>query len=97
LFSVSRPRLSMLSLSFLKRSRSFSRQCRRHAMKTKWTIALGVGVLAVFAALYILQPSRSPLGQPALMEMNDGAVARLQAEFNRTTVKARVILLLSPT
>jgi len=66
-------------------------------MKVKWIIALGVSVLAVLAALYLLQPSRTPSGQPALTVMNEGAVAGLQAEFNRTAAKARVILLLSPT
>ncbi len=66
-------------------------------MKLKWVVALGIGLLAVLAGLYLLQPSRTPAGQSALVVMNDRALAGLQTEFNRTAAKARVILLLSPT
>lgn len=66
-------------------------------MKLKWVVALAIGLLAVLAGRYVFQPSRTPAGQSALAVMNDGALAGLQAAFNRTAAKARVILLLSPT
>ena len=58
-------------------------------------------VLIVIAAIllgaagwYTFAPRRAPAGQPALANMDLG---ELRAEFNRTSDRARLIVLLSPT
>jgi len=64
-------------------------------MKRSSIIALGGVLLAVLAGLYLLKASHAPAGQQPLTEMTGASLTGLQAEFNRTAAKARVILLLA--
>lgn len=65
-------------------------------MKRIWSIVLAA-VVVVLGAMYFTSPGHAPAGQPALVEINGASLSALQAEFNRTSDKLRVILLLSPT
>lgn len=66
-------------------------------MKRTWSIVLAAVVVVILAAVYFMRTGHAPAGQPALVEMNGSTLSALQAEFNRTSDKLRVILLLSPT
>jgi hypothetical protein len=65
-------------------------------MKRAWLI-IAVVVVVVLGGVYFTKKGHVPASQPPLVEMNDAALSALQAEFNRTSDKLRVILLLSPT
>jgi hypothetical protein len=65
-------------------------------MKRTWSIVLAaIGVL-ILGAVYFTRTGHAPAGQPSLVELNGSTLSALQAEFNRTSDKLRVILLLSP-
>jgi hypothetical protein len=64
-------------------------------MNRAWSI-IGVFVV-VMGGVYLTKKGHAPASQPPLVEMNDAALSALQTEFNRTSDKLRVILLLSPT
>jgi hypothetical protein len=64
-------------------------------MKRPWLIILGLFVV-VLAAIYFTRTGHAPAGQPSLAEINSATLSALHAEFNRTSDKPRVILLLSP-
>jgi hypothetical protein len=68
-------------------------------MKRTWRIGLAAVVVLLVAGVgvYFLQGSHAPPGQPSLGEIDNQGLVALQAEFNRTSDKVRVILLLSPT
>ena len=67
-------------------------------MRRIWLVPLvGAAVLAGLAGFYFGQGSRSPAGQPALVEIDSKTLPDLQAQFNRDEGSLRVILLLSPT
>jgi hypothetical protein len=66
-------------------------------MKRTWSIVLAAVAVVILAAFYFMRTGHAPAGQPALVEMNGATLSALQAEFNRTSDKLRVILLLSPT
>jgi hypothetical protein len=66
-------------------------------MKRTLSVVLGVAVAVILAAVYSTRKGHAPASQPAILEMNASTVSALQAEFNRTADKLRVILLLSPT
>ena len=66
-------------------------------MKRAWSIVLAAIVVVILGAVYFTRTGHAPAGQPALAEMNGSTLPTLQAEFNRTSDKLRVILLLSPT
>jgi len=51
----------------------------------------------VLASIGCSRNSRTPPGQPPLVEMSTRALTDLQTEFNRTSNDLRVILLISPT
>ena len=51
-------------------------------------------ILLVAAAWYLLSGHQAPSGQPALANMDLG---EFRAEFNRTSDRPRLIVLLSPT
>jgi hypothetical protein len=63
-------------------------------MRRAWLIALTGLLLAVLFGIYVFKASP---GKGALKEMNQAALAGVQADFNRDATKVRVILLLSPT
>jgi hypothetical protein len=65
-------------------------------MKRAWLIVL-VAAVVVLGGIYVNRTGHAPASQPALVEMNSGALSALQSEFNRTSAELRVILLLSPT
>ena len=66
-------------------------------MKRTWSIVLAAAVVVILGAVYFTRTGHAPAGQPSLVEMNSSTLSALQAEFNRTSDKLRVILLLSPT
>jgi len=66
-------------------------------MKRTWSIVLAAAVLMILGAVYFTRTGHAPAGQPSLVEMNGSTLSALKAEFNRTSDKLRVILLLSPT
>ena len=66
-------------------------------MKRTLTIVLAAVVVVTLGVVYFTRTGHAPEGQPALVEMNDSTLSALQVEFNRTSDKLRVILLLSPT
>ena len=66
-------------------------------MKRTWSIVLAAVIVAILAAVYITRTGHAPAGQPSLVEMNGSTLSALKAEFNQTSDKLRVILLLSPT
>lgn len=67
-------------------------------MRRIWLIVLlAAAIVAVLAGFYFSQGSRSPAGQPALVEIDSQTLPNLQAQFNRDEGILRVILLLSPT
>jgi hypothetical protein len=66
-------------------------------MKRTWSIVLAAVVVVLLGAVYFTRTGHAPVGQPSLVEMNGSTPSALQAEFNRTSNKLRVILLLSPT
>ena len=66
-------------------------------MRRTWTIVLAV-VLAIGGGIfYLTRSGNPPTGQPPLVEVTGPALAALQAEFNQTSSRLRIILLLSPT
>ena len=66
-------------------------------MKRTWSIVLATVVVLILGGIYFTRTGHAPASQPPLVEINDSAFSALQAEFNRTSDKLRVILLLSPT
>ncbi len=54
-------------------------------------------VLAAAIGWYPFAPGEAPAGQPALATLDSTSLQTLQADFNRDSSHARVILLLSPT
>jgi hypothetical protein len=66
-------------------------------MKRTWSIVLAAIVVVILGSIYFTRTGHAPEGQPSLVEMNSSALSTMQAEFNRTSNKLRVILLLSPT
>jgi hypothetical protein len=54
-------------------------------------------MIVVLGRIYFTRMGHTPADQPALVEMNDPALAALRTEFNRASASLRVILLLSPT
>lgn len=66
-------------------------------MKHIWSIVLAAAVAVVLGGIYFTRAGHSPAGQPSLIEVNGTTLSALQSEFNRTSDKLRVILLLSPT
>lgn len=66
-------------------------------MKRTWSIVLATVVVVVLGGIYFTRTGHAPASQPPLVEMNGSTLSALQAEFNRTSDKLRVILLLSPT
>ena len=66
-------------------------------MKRTWSIALAAASVVILGGIYFTRTGHAPAGQPPLVEMNGATLSALQAEFNRTSDKLRVILLLSPT
>jgi hypothetical protein len=66
-------------------------------MKRTLSIVPAVAVVVILGAVYSTRKGHAPASQPPLLEMNGATVSALQAEFNRTSDKLRVILLLSPT
>lgn len=66
-------------------------------MKLLSMISLAVVLALCLGGLYFTMPGQAPSGQPALIEMNNQALAELQAVFNREASSERIVLLLSPT
>ena len=66
-------------------------------MKRTLSIVLVTAALVTLGGVYFTRTGHAPEGQPALVEMNDSTLSALEVEFNRTSDKLRVILLLSPT
>jgi hypothetical protein len=65
-------------------------------MKQFWAILIGGLAVLVCAILYVAMPGHAPAGQPPLIEIDSRATV-LRQEFNRSSDRVRVILLLSPT
>jgi hypothetical protein len=65
-------------------------------MKRIGFIVLASAVV-VLAAFYVRRTGHPPAGQPPLVQINDASLSALRSEFNHTSDKLRVILLLSPT
>jgi len=65
-------------------------------MKRAWLTVLATAA-AVLGGIYVTRTGHAPASQPPLVEMNSAALSALHSEFNRTSDKLRVILLLSPT
>jgi len=66
-------------------------------MKRIGSIALAAAVVVILGGVYFTPTGHAPAGQSSLVELNSSTLSALQAEFNRTSDKLRVILLLSPT
>jgi hypothetical protein len=66
-------------------------------MKRTWSIVLTATVVVILGGIYFTRTGHAPATQPPLVEMNGSTISALQAEFNRSSDKLRVILLLSPT
>jgi len=66
-------------------------------MKRTWLIIFAAAVVVILAAVYFTRTGHAPAGQPALVAVNGSTLPELQAEFNGSSDKLRVILLLSPT
>ena len=66
-------------------------------MKRTSSIALAVVLLVILGGVYFTRTGHAPVGQPALVQVNGSTLSALKDEFNRTSDKLRVILLLSPT
>ena len=66
-------------------------------MKRTSSIALAVVLLVILGGVYFTRTGHAPVGQPALVQVNGSTLSALKEEFNRTSEKLRVILLLSPT
>ncbi len=66
-------------------------------MKLTWRIGLVAVIVLLLAGVgvYFLQGSHVP--PPSIGEIDNQGLVALQADFNRTSDKVRVILLLSPT
>ena len=60
----------------------------------KRTLIVIAAVVLAALGWYLLSGHQAPAGQPALANMDLG---ELRAEFNRTSDRARLIVLLSPT
>jgi hypothetical protein len=65
-------------------------------MKRTWSIVLAAAVV-ILGGIYFTRTGHAPASQPPLVEINSSTLSALQSEFNRTSDKLRVILLLSPT
>lgn len=65
-------------------------------MKRGWSVTLAA-VVVVLGGIYFTRTGHTPANQPPLVKMNGSTLSALQAEFNQTSNKLRVILLLSPT
>lgn len=66
-------------------------------MKRTLSIVLAAAAVVTLGAVYFTRTGHAPAGQPALVEINNSTLSALKVEFNRTSDKLRVILLLSPT
>ncbi len=66
-------------------------------MKRTLSIVLAAAVMVILGAVYFTRKGHAPASQPPLVEINGSMLSALQSEFNRTSDKLRVILLLSPT
>ena len=66
-------------------------------MKRTWLIALAAVLAVALGGIFFSGKGHAPLEQPPMVEMDNGALSGLRAEFNRTSDGFRVILLLSPT
>jgi hypothetical protein len=66
-------------------------------MKRAWSFVPAAAVVVILGAVYFTRTGHAPAGQSSLVELNGSTLSALQAEFNRTSDKLRVILLLSPT
>lgn len=66
-------------------------------MKRTWSIVLAAVAVVILGSVYFTRTGHAPEGQPSLVEMNGSTLSALKADFNRTSNKLRVILLLSPT
>jgi hypothetical protein len=66
-------------------------------MKLARVIGLSALLLAVLGGVYFTTAGHAPPGQPPLVVVDSQTLSTLQAEFNRTADRIRVILLLSPT
>lgn len=66
-------------------------------MKRTWSFVLVAAVVVILGAIYFTRTGHTPTGQSSLVELNGSTLSELQEEFNRTSDKLRVILLLSPT
>lgn len=59
-------------------------------------LALGIGANFLLGAS-ISKAASVPAGQPAMVDLSERTLPDLKAEFNRTSARTRIILLLSPT
>ena len=66
-------------------------------MKRTLSIVLAAAVVLILGGIYFTRTGHAPANQPPLVEINGATLSELQLEFNRTSDKMRVILLLSPT
>jgi hypothetical protein len=66
-------------------------------MKRKWSIVLAAAFVVILGGIYFTRTGHVPPSQPPLVEMDGSMLSVLRSEFNQTSDKLRVILLLSPT
>lgn len=60
-------------------------------------VCVVAAILLVVAARLYLSGHQAPAGQPPLGNLNSGSLNTLKSDFNRSSDRVRVILLLSPT
>ena len=71
---------------------------RREAAMKRRSIGLGVGALAILAGLFYLYGGhQAPSGQPPLADLNSASMSGLKNEFNSSSSRVRMLVLLSPT
>jgi hypothetical protein len=66
-------------------------------MKRKWSIVFAAVLVVTLGSIYFTRTGHVPPSQPPLVQVNGSMLSVLRSEFNRTSDKLRVILLLSPT
>jgi hypothetical protein len=54
-------------------------------------------IVLLIAARFYLSGHQVPAGQPPLGDLDSGSLDTLKSDFNRSSNRVRVILLLSPT
>jgi hypothetical protein len=54
-------------------------------------------IVLLIAARFYLSGHQAPAGQPPLGDLDSGSLDTLKSDFNRSSNRVRVILLLSPT